>query len=266
MGWSSINDNFYQGLLGYQQVGQVALGMPVGPSGTQAKSNTSSSAVNPWAGQAVDSFSSTTFPMGGGINELPDLQTLMMDPFAATSADSKQMFADIQNAVGSVTNGLGGLLTSVMSNPTNLNVNPVSTGVKADALESSSGSNKSGKKVKGKVGDWIAKAQKILKKHGVPLEKMNAEDIAIIIKHESGGNPNAKNNWDSNAAKGTPSIGLMQTIGPTFNAYKLPGHDDITDPGDNIIAGVRYAIKRYGSVSNVPGVKKVKNGEKYVGY
>ena len=91
-------------------------------------------------------------------------------------------------------------------------------------------------------------------------------DIAMIIQHESGGNPNAQNNWDSNAAKGTPSIGLMQTIGPTFNSYKLAGHDNIRDPVDNIIAGVRYAIARYGSVSNVPGVKAVHNGGRYVGY
>lgn len=119
---------------------------------------------------------------------------------------------------------------------------------------------------KGQVGDWIRQAQQVLAAHGVPADKMNANDIAMIIQHESGGNPNAQNNWDSNAAKGTPSIGLMQTIGPTFNSYKLSGHDNIRDPVDNIIAGVRYAVARYGSVSNVPGVKAVHNGGRYVGY
>ncbi len=120
--------------------------------------------------------------------------------------------------------------------------------------------------VGGKVGDWIAKAQMILQRAGVPMSKMDARAIALIIRHESGGNPNAQNNWDSNAANGTPSIGLMQTIGPTFNAYKLPGHGNIRDPIDNIIAGVRYAIARYGSVDNVPGVRAVRNGGNYVGY
>lgn len=95
---------------------------------------------------------------------------------------------------------------------------------------------------------------------------MNAQDIATIIQHESSGDPNAQNNWDSNAQAGTPSIGLMQTIQPTFDANKLPGHDDIRNPVDNIIAGVRYAIGRYGSVSNVPGVIQVKQGGSYVGY
>ena len=46
---------------------------------------------------------------------------------------------------------------------------------------------------------------------------MNPNDIWMIIQHESGGNPNAINNWDSNAAAGMPSKGLMQTIDPTFN-------------------------------------------------
>lgn len=119
---------------------------------------------------------------------------------------------------------------------------------------------------KGQVGDWIRQAQQILAAHGVPADKMNAADIAMIIQHESGGNPNAQNNWDSNAAKGTPSIGLMQTIQPTFDSYKLSGHDNIRNPVDNIIAGVRYAIARYGSISNVPGVKAVHNGGRYVGY
>ncbi|MEV0380484.1 transglycosylase SLT domain-containing protein [Nonomuraea sp. NPDC050643] len=118
----------------------------------------------------------------------------------------------------------------------------------------------------GQVADWINQAIAILKQHGVPADKMNPNDIWMIIKHESGGNPSAINNWDSNAAKGTPSKGLMQTIDPTFSSYKLPGHGDIYNPVDNIIAGVRYAISRYGSVSNVPGVVGMKTGGGYQGY
>jgi hypothetical protein len=116
------------------------------------------------------------------------------------------------------------------------------------------------------VSAWIAQARKDLSAAGVPADKMNADDIATIIQHESSGDPNAVNNWESNAQAGTPSKGLMQTIQPTFDSYKLPGHDDITNPVDNIIAGVRYAIDRYGSVSNVPGVVQVKSGGQYVGY
>jgi SLT domain-containing protein len=94
----------------------------------------------------------------------------------------------------------------------------------------------------------------------------NLAAINLIIQRESSWKADVVNNWDSNARKGTPSKGLMQTIGPTFNSHKLPGHDNILNPVDNIIAGVRYAVKRYGSLENVPGVKAVARGQAYRGY
>ncbi|OXR41181.1 hypothetical protein B7C42_06777 [Nocardia cerradoensis] len=124
----------------------------------------------------------------------------------------------------------------------------------------------SGTKVGGTVGQWIEQALGVLAAAGVDTSRIDPQAIAIIIQYESGGNPSATNNWDSNAASGTPSIGLMQTISPTFNSYALPGHRNIYNPVDNIVAGVRYAISRYGSVSNVPGVVAVRNGQAYRGY
>ncbi|WP_433631297.1 transglycosylase SLT domain-containing protein [Nocardia sp. CA-120079] len=118
----------------------------------------------------------------------------------------------------------------------------------------------------GRQGQWINDALRILAANGYDTRHINPADIAAIIQHESAGDPNAINLWDSNAAKGTPSKGLMQTIDPTFNAYSLPGHRDVWNPVDNIIAGVRYAIHRYGSVSNVPGIQSMHEGGHYVGY
>ncbi|WP_329412017.1 transglycosylase SLT domain-containing protein [Nocardia vinacea] len=118
----------------------------------------------------------------------------------------------------------------------------------------------------GQTGQWINEALRVLRENGYDTRNISAADIATIIQHESGGNPNAINLWDSNAAKGIPSKGLMQTIDPTFNAYSVPGHRDIWNPVDNIVAGVRYAIHRYGSVSNVPGVANLHGGGSYVGY
>jgi hypothetical protein len=71
---------------------------------------------------------------------------------------------------------------------------------------------------------------------------------------------------NSNAAAGHPSKGLMQCIDSTFNSNKLPGHDNIYNPVDNIIAGVKYSISRYGSLDNVPGVKALSHGGAYRGY
>ncbi len=71
---------------------------------------------------------------------------------------------------------------------------------------------------------------------------------------------------NSNAAKGTPSKGLMQCIDPTFQAHALPGHGDIYDPVDNIIAGVRYTFDRYGGFEGHPGLKSMASGGGYQGY
>jgi SLT domain-containing protein len=66
------------------------------------------------------------------------------------------------------------------------------------------------------------------------------------MQQESGGNPFAINNWDSNAAAGDPSRGLMQTIGSTFARYRswsLP--NNIYNPEANIFAGLNYALHAY---------------------
>lgn len=65
---------------------------------------------------------------------------------------------------------------------------------------------------------------------------------------ESNGDPNAVNNWDSNAQKGDPSRGLMQVVGSTFQQYMMPGHGNILDPVDNAIAAIRYTLARYGDL------------------
>ncbi|MFI7329366.1 peptidoglycan DD-metalloendopeptidase family protein [Streptomyces rubiginosohelvolus] len=83
------------------------------------------------------------------------------------------------------------------------------------------------------------------------------------MNQESGGNPKAVNRNDINWINGTPSVGLMQVIRPTFDAYagkyrktgpKLYGVS--VDPMANIYASMRYALSRYGSLSsayNRPG-------------
>ena len=74
------------------------------------------------------------------------------------------------------------------------------------------------------------------------------------MQTESGGNPRAINNWDSNAAKGTPSKGLMQVIDPTFQSYRSPKYpNNIWDPGANIAASLGYLVARYGGPEGVWG-------------
>lgn len=130
----------------------------------------------------------------------------------------------------------------------------------------SSGGPPAGGPPPGNVQAWIDQAIEILRQQGINVGPEDAQRIWQIIQHESGGNPHAINNWDSNAAKGTPSKGLMQCIDPTFDSYKVAGHGDIWNPVDNICAGVNYAISRYGSLANVPGIKATASGGSYVGY
>ena len=96
--------------------------------------------------------------------------------------------------------------------------------------------------------------------------RLSTNAAYIVVKHESGANPHAYNGWDSNAAAGHPSEGIAQMIGPTFHAYALPGHHNIWNLVENMIAAFRYAISRYGSMNSIPGVVNVRQGGSYVGY
>ena len=58
----------------------------------------------------------------------------------------------------------------------------------------------------------------------------------------------------------------MQTIGPTFNAHALPGCTNIYDPVCNAAAAIRYIQARYGDISNVPGVRSMRQGGLYLPY
>jgi SLT domain-containing protein len=76
------------------------------------------------------------------------------------------------------------------------------------------------------------------------------------MNQESGGNPTVVNKWDSNWLAGTPSVGLMQVIGPTFAAYAGPFrgvgpflYGTSVNPLANTYAGLNYAIHRYGSLA-----------------
>ena len=112
----------------------------------------------------------------------------------------------------------------------------------------SSDSPSSETRATGGLNSWIDEAISVLAEHGTDVS-YNAVYQTVI--HESGGNPDAVNGTDSNALEGHPSIGLMQTIQSTFNAYALPGYDDIYNPVDNIIAASRYAAAVYGSLNEM---------------
>lgn len=99
----------------------------------------------------------------------------------------------------------------------------------------------------GSVERWRSYVERALKANGIEPTAFRVSKILATIKRESNGDPNAQNNWDSNALAGHPSIGLMQTIGPTFEAYKHAGHNNIRNGYDNLLAAINYIKHRYGT-------------------
>ena len=97
------------------------------------------------------------------------------------------------------------------------------------------------------VARWRDTVVRALEANGIEPNNFRVSKILATIQKESGGDPNAQNNWDINARMGDPSIGLMQTISRTFNAYKHPGHNNIRNGYDNLLAAINYIKHRYGT-------------------
>ncbi len=97
------------------------------------------------------------------------------------------------------------------------------------------------------VTRWANLVLAVMGEHEIPAKYLPG--ILAQIQQESSGNPYAVNGWDSNAARGTPSKGLLQVILPTYRAYAKPGfraRQFQTTPYTNIWAALNYVIDRYG--------------------
>lgn len=100
------------------------------------------------------------------------------------------------------------------------------------------------------VQRWKPYVIQALKANGFDASDYQVAAWMRVIQRESNGNPRAINLWDSNAKAGIPSMGLVQTIGPTFNAFKFPGHNDVYNGYDDLLAGIHYMKAIYGSGSS----------------
>jgi TP901 family phage tail tape measure protein len=102
------------------------------------------------------------------------------------------------------------------------------------------------------VEQWRGAGLQALAAAGAPSSWIGS--LLRRMNQESGGNPRAVNLWDINAQRGYPSVGLMQVIRPTFQAYagryRNRGpfmYGTSIDPLANIYSSIKYANARYGS-------------------
>ena len=103
----------------------------------------------------------------------------------------------------------------------------------------------------GGAARWSSQILTALAMLGQPASLLGA--VERRMNQESGGNPFAVNLWDSNAARGTPSVGVMQVIGPTYASNSPPGWRNLPpmaygvseDVLANTYAGLHHAITAY---------------------
>lgn len=151
---------------------------------------------------------------------------IAIDKFTDLSGAFEPWISVAKGAVSTVFDSVVGFVKGIFDTQSNVNYNP-SAGVE----------------------QWRTLATRALQMTG-QYSEANLQRLLYQMQTESGGNPNAINNWDINAINGTPSKGLMQVIDPTFRAYAMAGYDkNIYDPLSNMLASIRYAVSRYGSLA-----------------
>ena len=110
------------------------------------------------------------------------------------------------------------------------------------------------------VQRWAGQVKQALAANGLSTSQDMVDRVLRQIATESSGNEKAVqgNIGDINNITGDLAKGLMQTISATFNAYKFPGHGDIFNGYDNLLAALNYAKKTYG-----PSLSFLGNGHGY---
>lgn len=109
------------------------------------------------------------------------------------------------------------------------------------------------------VRRWAPDVKKALEILGLSTSASMVNRVLRQINTESGGNPKARQSGADPDGDGSgPALGIMQTKRGTFNSYKLPGHGNLWNALDDILAGLNYAKHRYGS-----GLSFLGNGHGY---
>lgn len=89
------------------------------------------------------------------------------------------------------------------------------------------------------VQRWKPYIEKAFKELHVNATEAKINKLLRQIQTESGGNPTVPQKvWDINMANGNPAQGLLQFIPSTFNRWAIPGHKQILNGYDQILAAI----------------------------
>lgn len=196
-----------------------------------------------WIGDATDWVTGAAKKVGGWAGSAFDLFTdpakvwkKMISPVMRqiSSMGSGEYLNMIKKVPGSMVSGLGSAVVNAAKSI-------------GDLFTGGGGGGGSG------VKRWTGVVQQSLR---MLHEPMAYTDMTLRrMNQESGGNPNIVNKWDSNWKAGHPSVGLMQVIGPTFQAYagalRKTGpflYGTSVNPLANVYASMRYALAAYGTL------------------
>ncbi|CAH1854699.1 tape measure protein [Convivina praedatoris] len=185
-----------------------------------------------------------------GKGALNNVSSWIGDKFEAVTSFLKDPLKNVVNMITKATDGMysglhnfGDMAHGVWDNL----YNPIADWFKKGLEEVKKSMSRSAPGGAG-VERWRSQVVDALKENGMSTESWAVDKIMRQIATESNGDETVTQGGytDINTITGDLAKGLMQTISSTFNAYAFPGHGNIFNGYDNLLAAINYIKHTYG--------------------
>ncbi|MFT9469681.1 tape measure protein [Leuconostoc pseudomesenteroides] len=230
----------------------AVMALPVGTrvyNGKETKAIMSMAGIEKYAnggivGSAIDWTKGALSDVGSWIGDKMDaIASFLKSPLSAVKSLISKATSGIVSGMGN----FGQLATGTWDKLSNSVAEWFTKGLKK-VQDEDGGSGKGAPSGSG-VTRWTEQVKEALKANNLSTSSDMVNKVLRQIQTESGGNEKAVQGGytDVNTLSGDLAKGLMQTISATFNAYAFPGHKNIFNGYDNLLAALAYAKNRYGS-------------------